>query len=253
MVRVGPMPTRRLILLCAAMAVACHSKDITNGEPAPTDSASGGTNIVVYEALDAAPPDCTVHLVSERFDASRANPTGTVRIEGDYTRTLAKVEVRRGGAAGRPSEVAWSGTFKGPRDALFQTLQRHVCTAARVYALEPSGNKDPTKGAVTLQVYEMKPDEKRDVESLCNMVTRAAGADASTPELREHAEMTWAEDVITTTKWDAWRRVFAHDRASIAAQSGDPRPLFKARAGELESAARALGLPCPTASDWKKQ
>jgi len=244
-----------VVVLVPLFAAACHSRNITNAEPAPSDSATSGTVIVAHEALDAALPACSVHLVSERFSPAHATPTGKVHVDGDYTRTLAKVEIDRGGAAGHSptDQVAWSGTFKGPRDAFFTTLERHVCTAERVYALEPEGNKDPTKGAVVLDVYEMTPDEKADVESLCNADARAPGADAGTPELREHAVMTWAEDVITTTKWDAWRRGFARERREVLVAKGDPSGLFHRKGAELDAAARSLGLACPTAAEWKKR
>jgi hypothetical protein len=237
-----------LLLLCA-----CHSKDITNAEPVPSATESAGTMIIAHEALDAALPSCSVHLVSNAFVPGHAVPTGKVRVEGDYTRNLAKVEVDRGAAAGHPSEVAWSGTFKGPRGAFLQMLERRVCTQSRVYALEPEGNKDPTKGPVVLDVWELAPDEKADVQNLCNGETRAPGADAGTSDLRDHAVMTWAEDVITTLKWDAWRRSFARERGEVAMAKGNPSALFHRRGTELEAAARAMGFACPTAAEWKKR
>ncbi len=244
--------TMKHFVLAAALAAGCHSKDITNGAPAPDEEDAGGTTLVAYEATDAATPDCTIHVVSEAFSNAQASHVGQVKVEGDYTRTLAKVSVERGGAAGHPAETAWSGTFKGPRDAFFETLRRHVCTSPNVYALEPEGNKDPTKGAVTLQVFEMAPDEKADVTHLCGAGAHAG--DAGTPDARDHAIMTWAEDAITTTKWDRWRRAFARERAELLASKGDPKPLFHTRGGELEAAAHAMGVSrCALADEWKKR
>jgi hypothetical protein len=250
---------KRAVLLL--LLGACHSKDITNGDQPPAPEDSSGTKIVYAEATDAATPDCAVHLVSEAFSPAHATLTGKVRVEGDYTRTLAKLSVERGGAAGHPSTTAWSGQFKGPRDAFFETLRRHVCTAAHVYALKAEGNKDPTKGAVVLDVYEMTPDEKADVDNLCQAVVRAPGAGAAeggtarapNADVRDHAVMTWVEDNLTTTKWDGWRRRFARDRGALLATKGNPRELFHARAAELESAAKPLGLACPTATEWSKR
>jgi len=245
-------PMKALFVLFVPLLLgACHSKDITNGEPAPSEEDAAGTTIVAYEATDAAVPDCTIHLVSDAFKGEHATRVGAVKVEGDYTRTLAKIDVTRGGAAGHPAETAWSGTFKGPRDAFFETLRRHVCTAAHVYALAPEGNKDPTKGAVVLDVWEMTPDEKGDVENLCGALAHAGdgGVDA-----RDHAVMSYVEDTTTTTKWDAWRRSFARERAESLANKSDPKALFHARGAELEAAARAIGIAsCPLASEWKKR
>jgi hypothetical protein len=228
---------------------ACRSQDITGGAPPPPSaSAASSTTIVVSEPLDAAVPDCTVHLVSDAFVPTHASPAGKVRVEGDYTRTLAKVSVDRPGAQG------WSGTFNGPRDAFFDFLKRHVCTADHVYVLKPEGNKDPSKGPVTLSVFEMKPDEKADVENVCNGFSRAPGSDAGEPDLRDRAVMQWVEDVITTTKWDGWRRSFARERADLFQSKKDPAELFHARAENLGAAAHAFGVsPCPAALEWKKR
>ncbi|HEY1954960.1 MAG TPA: hypothetical protein VGH28_05095 [Polyangiaceae bacterium] len=241
-----------LSVLGALLLGACHSSAITNGAPAPDETEAGGTKVIVSEATDAAVPDCTIHLVSAAFTGEHATKVGAVKIEGDYTRTLAKVEVTRGGAAGHPTETAWSGTFNGPRDALFETLRRHVCTAPRVYALAPEGNKDPTKGAVLMDVWEMTPDEKADVENMCNALAHAdAGANA---DARDHAVMAYVEDTTTTTKWDAWRRSFARERGESFANKSDPKPLFHARGAELAAAAQAIGVAsCPLAADWKKR
>lgn len=248
------MTVKHFLLLLGVALAACHSKDITNGDQIPAPEDSAGTKIVYSEATDAATPDCAIHLVSDAFSGEHATPTGKVKVTGDYTRTLAKVDVERGGAAGHPSTVAWSGSFKGPRDAFFETLRRHVCTSARVYALKPEGNKDPTKGEVVLDVFEMTPDEKQDVENLCAAGARAANADAGNADARDHAIMTWVEDNLTTTKWDAWRGSFARSRAELLSTKGDARPLFHDRGGELANAARAMGVAsCPLADEWKKR
>ncbi len=243
-------------------SVACRSQEITGGgPPPPSASAASSTTIVVSEPLDAAVPDCAVHLVSDAFVPSHASPAGNVRVEGDYTRTLAKVSVDRPGAQ------AWSGTFNGPRDAFFDFLKRHVCTADHVYVLKPEGNKDPSKGPVSMSVFDMKPDEKADVENVCNGFSRAPGTDAGNVagpaaggtaqtaiDLRDRAMMQWVEDVVTTTKWDGWRRSFARERADLFASKKEPIELYHARAENLAAAAHALGVsPCPVAAEWKKR
>ncbi len=225
---------------------ACRSQDIAGGAPPPA-STSSGTTIVRSEMLDAAVPDCTMHLVSDAFDKAHATPAGKVRVEGDYMHTLAKVSVERTG-------YTWSGTFSGPRDALFDFLRQHVCTAAHVYALAPEGNKDPTKGAVAMSVFEMTPNEKSDVEAICNASSRASGADAGNVDVRDHAMMQWIEDTLTTTKWDAWRRSFARERVDLVAKQAPATALFHARGDNLTAAAAALGVtPCPVAVEWKKR
>jgi hypothetical protein len=202
----------------------------------------------VSEPLDAAPPDCAVHLVSAAFQPTHATPAGKVRVEGDYLHTLAKVSVER------PNAAAWSGTFSGPREAFFDFLRRHVCASSRVYVLQPEGNKDPTKGPVSMAVFEMTPDEKGDVETICNANVRAPGADAGQVDQRDHAMMQWIEDALTTTKWDAWRRSFAHDRGDLITQGRDAAALYHARGDNIAAAAASLGLsPCPIAIDWKKR
>ena len=133
-------------------------------------------------------------------------------------------------------------------------MRRHVCTADHVYALKPEGNKDPSKGPVTLAVFDMKPDEKADVENVCNGFARAPGTDAGNVDLRDRAMMQWVEDVITTTKWDGWRRSFARERADLLASKREPTELYHARGANLEAAAHALGVtPCPVADEWKKR
>jgi hypothetical protein len=237
-------------LFVAFFLGACRSQDIAGGAP-PPPSTSPSTTIVRSEMLDAAPPDCTVHLVSDAFQASPVNghatPAGKVRVEGDYMHTLAKVSVERTG-------YTWNGTFSGPRDALFDFLRQHVCAASRVYALKPEGNKDPTKGPVAMSVFEMTPNEKDDVEAICNASSRSPGADASNVDVRDHAMMQWIEDTLTTTKWDAWRKSFAHERVDLLARQQDATSLFHARGDNLTAAAAALGVtPCPVAVEWKKR
>ena len=197
--------------------------------------------------LDAAVPECTVHLVSDAFQTARATAAGKMRVEGDYMRTLAKVSVERTG-------YTWSGTFSGPRDALFDFLRQHVCTTSHVYALKPEGNKDPTKGPVAMSIFEMTPDEKGDVEAVCNAASRAPGADAGNVDVRDHAMMQWIEDTLTTTKWDVWRKSFARERADLVARQQEPAALFHARGDNLAAAAATLGVtPCPAAVEWKKR
>lgn len=230
------------------LVCACRSQDIAGGAPPPPASSSPeNTTIVRSEMLDATPFDCNVHLVSDAFQPVHATPAGRVRVEGDYMHTLAKVSVQRAGSS-------WDGTFSGPRDALFDFLRQHVCSSSRVYALKPEGNKDPTKGPVAMLVFEMTPDDKGDVEAICNASSRAPGADAGNADVRDHAMMQWIEDTITTTKWDAWRKSFAHDRADLVARQQEPSALFHARGDNLAAAAAALGItPCPVAVEWKKR
>jgi hypothetical protein len=236
----------RSILLASVLVCACRSQDITGGAPPPASSTPGLT-IVRSELLDAAPPDCAVHLVSDAFQPAHAAPAGKVTIAGDYMHTLAKVSVARAG-------YDWSGTFSGPRDALFDFLKQHVCRSSRVYALKPEGNKDPTKGPVAMSVFEMTPDERGDIDSICNAASRAPGMDAGNVDVRDHAMMQWIEDTLTTTKWDAWRRSFAHERADLLARQQEPSALFHARGDNLTAASAALGVtPCPVAAEWKKR
>ena len=208
------------------------------------------TTIVVSEKLDAALPACTVHLASDAFTASpRATPAGTVRVEGDYTRTLANVVITPAAPA-----AAWKGTFSGPRDALVDLVKGHICTSASVYALKADGNKDPSKGPITLTAYVMTPDEKADVDAFCNAYTRAPGvADAGSVGMRDRVAMEWVEDSLTTTRWDAWRRAFAHELGDAFMRNADTKELFTKRANELEAAAAALGAKCDTATQWKKR
>jgi hypothetical protein len=221
---------------------ACHS-DSDSTKPAPTYE---NTKVVVSEALDAEVPDCTIHNVSESFAVDRATLAGTVRVEGDYTRTLGKITVERTGGGG------WTGTFNGPRDLLFDDLRAHLCTAAHVYALKPSGNNNPTTGPVMLTAYELKPDEKADVDTLCHAMAHALDAGPLADE-HDRVAMQWFTDRVTTTKWDAWRKTFARSRTDLYARKADASELFHARGAELEAAASALGISCPTATEWKKR
>jgi hypothetical protein len=237
---------RGSLVVTLALA-ACRSQDISGGAP-PPPSAAASTTIVVSEPLDAAVPDCTVHLVSDAFVPTRGSPAGVVRVDGDYTHALAKISIDR------PNAAAWSGTFSGPRDAFFDFLRKRVCSEAHVYVLKPDGNKDPTKAPVSMSIFDLKPDEKGDVENICNARERAPGADAGNADLRDRAMMQWIEDVVTTTKWDAWRRSFARERGDLLAANKEPSALFHARGENLENAAHALGLAsCPVASEWKKR
>ena len=236
----------RSIVVAFFLVCACRSQDITGGAP-PPPSTSPSTTIVRSEMLDATPPECTVHLVSDAFQPTHATRAGKLRVEGDYVHTLAKVSVERAGHD-------WNGTFSGPRDAFFDFLRQHVCAASRVYALKPEGNKDPSKGPVAMSIFEMTPDEKGDVEAICNASSRASGADAANVDVRDHAMMQWIEDTLTTTKWDGWRKSFAHDRGELLARQQDPSALFHARGENLAAAAASLGVAsCPVAAEWKKR
>ncbi len=238
----------RYLTLCI-FATACRSQEITNATP-PTPSAAESTTIVVSEPLDAAVPDCTVHLVSDAFSPTHASPAGTVRVDGDYMHALAKVSIER------PGVPAWSGTFSGPREAFFDFVRKHLCTEAHVYVLKPEGNKDPTKGPVSLAAFDMKPDEKSDVESVCNAnrAVDAGSPDMRDPDVRDRVMMQWVEDVVTTTKWDGWRRSFARERGDLMASKQPATALFHARGENLANAAHALGIKsCPVADDWKKR
>ncbi|HEX4514841.1 MAG TPA: hypothetical protein VGH87_25420 [Polyangiaceae bacterium] len=236
----------RASIVAVLFVCACRSQDIAGGAPPPA-STSSGTTIVRSEMLDAAPPDCAVHLVSDAFQPTHATPAGKVNVAGDYTRTLANVSVTRAGHD-------WSGTFSGPRDALFDFLKQHVCASSRVYALKPEGNKDPTKGPVVMSVFEMTPDERGDVDAICNAASRSPATDAGNVDVRDHAMMQWIEDTLTTTKWDAWRKSFAHERGDLVTRQQAPAALFHARGDNLTAAAAALGVtPCPVAVEWKKR
>jgi hypothetical protein len=229
-----------------ALGLGCKS-DPLPPPPVPSATPVESTTIVYGSMDDAGPtPDCTVHGVGDSFNPARAKQVGTVRVEGDYTRTLAKVSVER--TTGAP----WSGTFSGPREMLFDMLRRHLCTTANAYALKPGDNKDPTKGAVVLTAYELVPDEKADVDALCNAVKHAG--DAGAADERDRAAMAWATDMLTTPSWDAWRRAFARTRNELFNRKADAMWLFHARAADLETAAAGLGITaCPTAAEWKKR
>ncbi len=231
--------------LAAALVLGC--RDDTQRTPLPSPSEATSTTLVVSEPLDAAVPDCLIHVASASFANARASAAGTVRVEGDYTRTFAKVNVERKAGGG------WSGTFNGPRDAFMQMLKGRLCTASHVYALKPRDNADPSKGVVTLDAFDLQPDEKADVDSLCHAMSHVPADAGADRDLRDHAAMEWVEDALTTTKWDEWRRSFARERASLFAQQQAPSSLFQTRGNELASAASALGVACPTVAEWKKR
>lgn len=237
------------ILLAALACAACRSEELPNQKTEPTAS-NESTTIVVREKLDAALPACTLHFASDAFAASpRATAAGTVRVEGDYTRTLANVVITPIAPA-----TEWKGTFSGPRDALVDMVKQHICTTASVYALKAEGNKDPTKGPIVLTAYVMTPDEKADVDAFCNAYARAPGvADAGPTMMKDRVAMAWVEDSLTTTRWDGWRRAFAHELGDAFMRNEDTKELFTKRANELEAAAAALGTKCDTAAQWKKR
>jgi hypothetical protein len=223
----------------------CHSEDSQGTGTAPSASVKG-TKIIASEPLDAEPPECWIHVATESFASDHGTLAGTVHVEGDYTRTFAKVSVERPGGG-------WSGSFNGPREAFLQMLKGHLCTESHVYALKPDGNNDPSKGPVVLTAFDMRPDEKLDIDNFCHATSHVPDAGVKDPELRDHFVMQWVEDVLTTTKWDQWRRSFARDRRVLIEQKQSASELFHTRAAELEAAASALGLPCPTVAEWKKR
>jgi hypothetical protein len=232
---------------CLACELACHGEESQKTEPSA--SATPNTTIVVREATDAATPACTIHFASDAFaPGPNAARGGTVRIEGDYTRTLAKVSVTNAAGA-----IAWSGTFSGPRDSFVDMIRPHLCDTASVYALKAEGNKDVAKGPIVLDAYVMTANEKSDVDALCNAYARAPNADAGNVQLRDRAAMEWAEDALTTTHWDTWRRNFSVELRDAYAHSSDAKTIFERRAGELDAAAAALGTKCDTAARWKKR
>ncbi len=221
---------------------ACHSEEIQNGS-ASSDPTT--TKIVYREVSDATVPICTVHLASPAFSPAIASQAGVIRVEGDYTRTLAKVWVDRSDG------YSWNGSFNGPKDPFFDMLRRHVCTKDRVYALRPMGNKDLGAGPVVLGVYEVTtPDEKADVVNICNALSQHAHADAGADD-RDRAAMQWVEDVLTSPQWDGWRDSLAHARAVLYEHRNNAQELFRNRGIELEFSAKKYGVPCPTADEWK--
>ena len=135
------MSMKGLFVLSAALLGACHSSAITNGAPAPDETEAGGTEGDRVRGdrrrrprLHDSSRERGVHGRA-RDQSRRGENRGRLHAHARESRGHA----RRGG--GHPAETAWSGTFNGPRDALFETLRRHVCTAPRVYALAPEGNK----------------------------------------------------------------------------------------------------------------
>jgi len=235
-------------LLYSATVLGCHNEDSQRGTPSASASAIANTKIVVSEAVDADVPECLIHFASDAFVSEHAVPAGNVRVEGDYIHAFAQVSVTR------PDGTSWSGTFSGPRDSFLQLIKRHLCTTTHVYALKLGDNKDPTKGASVLTAYDMKPDEKADVDAFCHAMSHVpTDAGALDPDVRDHIAMQWVEDALTTTKWDAWRRSFARERSALFANKASPSDLFHARGAELAVAASTLGLTCPTATEWKKR
>ncbi len=240
----------RAPLVLFPLLLGCRSEAAPSPTPAPSASAADAgylTTIVQGTMYDAGPvPDCTIHGVSDAFaPPSNAKPVGTIRIEGDYTRTLAKVSVDRLNSA------TWSGTFSGPRDTFFDMLRPHLCTVETAYALKAGDNKDPSRGAVVFTAYELTADEKGDVDALCHAVAHVG--DAGAVDDRDRVAMQWATDRITSPKWDGWRRGFARSRTELYARHTDAAPLFHARAADLEAAAATYALKCPTAAEWKKR
>jgi len=237
--------TLRSALLATIALAACRSEDISQSAPPPASSVT--STKLVYETTDAPLPACTVHAVSDAFTPAHATPAGTVRVDGDYTRTLAKIAVTP------TNGTAWSGDFSGPRDSVFDVVRAHLCTTASVYVLKPNGNKDPAKGPVVLDAFTMIADEKADVDNLCNAYARATMPETGDASARDHAAMQWVEDVLTTTHWDGWRRSFARLLRDAYADKADTKELFAHHASDLEAAASALGMKCATAILWKKR
>ncbi len=238
-----------LAAIFVAASSACHSEELPLATTdAATTSPFASTTIVERELTDAMVPDCTIHFVTDAFNPTHGAPAGSIRVEGDYTRTLAKVTVS---PMGHP---AWSGSFSGPRESFIDVMRLHLCSSASVYALKANGNKDPSKGLVALDAFVMTADEKGDVENLCNAYARAPNTtDAGNVQLRDRAAMEWAEDTLTTTRWDAWRRSFARELRDAYGENVDAKDIFTKRARDLETAAAALGLKCDTAAQWKKR
>ena len=236
--------TRVVLAAALLLMTACRSEDNGHNAPAPKETYSS-TEIVYGPMGDAAIPDCTIHQVSDAFVPGKATMVATVRVEGDYTHRLGNISVTR------PNGSPWAGTFNGPREALFDLLRMHVCAKDNAYAAKPGDNKDPTKGVVVLTVYELEPNEKADVDALCHAMSHAPDAGAS--DVRDRAAMEWATDAITSPKWDAWRRSFQRSRMEMFTKNEDAGTLFHARAADLETAAHALNLKCPTATEWEKR
>ncbi|HSQ64688.1 MAG TPA: hypothetical protein VLM85_15800 [Polyangiaceae bacterium] len=209
---------------------------------------------------------CRIRIAGDSFAAARsglgARAVAVVHVDGDYTRALAKVAVEPAGPAqphdgddAGPTIGSWSGSFNGPRDAFVDMLQRRVCTdEGRVHVLLPRGPKDPSQGEVALDVFVLTPDEHRDVDNLCHAYERAPKpAASSTKDAADAAAMKWAEDVLTTAKWDEWRHDLARERGELFARKADATSLFHARGATLAAAATAEKLACPTATDWTKR
>ena len=72
-----------------------------------------------------------------------------------------------------------------------------------------------------MDVWEMTPDEKADVENMCNALARAADAGANA-DARDHAVMAYVEDTTTTTSGTRGRHSFARERGESFANKSDP-------------------------------
>ena len=238
----------------------CHSE---GSGPAPAETQSAESTKVVFASPPTTSPAqrCRIRIAGDSFAAARsglgARAVAVVHVDGDYTRTLAKVAVEpaaTGDDAG-PTIGSWSGSFNGPRDAFVDMLQRRVCTdEGRVHVLLPRGAKDPSQGEVALDVFVLTPDEHGDIDNLCHAYERAPKpAASSTKDAADAAAMKWAEDVLTTAKWDEWRHDLARERGVLFARKANATSLFHARGAALAAAATAEKLACPTATDWTKR
>ncbi len=256
----------KLLLAAFAGLACCHSEDAAPS-PAPTESVTTTKVVMANPPVTGLAPQCRIRVAGDAFAQAREDlgahtAVAAVHVDGDYTRALAKVAIEPVPPPdGGPAVGTWSGTFNGPRDAFVDMLQRRVCTAAdRVHVLLPRGGKDPSKGEVVLDVYALSPDEHRDVDNLCHAYERApkptavaAGADK---DAADAAARKWVEEVITSTKWDDWRKSFARERGDLfarKAQAADVAALFHTRGKDLAAAATADKLTCPTATDWNKR
>jgi len=252
---------RRATFLTVATLFACHSGDAPAPSPSPSESAAG-TKIVVASPPTTSPAQrCRVRIAGDAFAHAReglgARAVAAVHVDGDYTRALAKVAVEpvvTGPVdAGQPVG-SWSGSFNGPRDAFLEMLQRHVCTDdAKIHVLLPRGAKDPSKGEVVLDVFALTADEHRDVDNLCHAYERAPKPATASKDAADAAAMQWVEEVLTSERWDDWRRGFGRERSDLVARKADATALFHARGSELASAAGPEKLPCPTAQEWARR
>jgi len=250
-------PSEAKTFFAVATLVACHSGDAPAPSPSPTES--GGTKIVVASPPTTSPAQrCRIRIAGEAFAHAReglgSRAVAAIHVDGDYTHALAKVAVEPALDDAGPSVGPWSGSFSGPRDAFLEMLQRHVCTdEARIHVLLPRGAKDPSKGEVVLDVFALTADEHRDVDNLCHAYERATKPPAASKDAADAAAMQWVEEVLTTAKWDDWRRSFGRERSDLFTRKADATPLFHAKGAELAAAASAEKLTCPTAQEWAKR